>query len=65
MTHPTPETIVAMAQLSGVTIDSETARRILRSIGPALDNFASIASVLPLDCEPSGFRLAQKSGNGA
>ncbi len=61
----TPETIIAMARLSGVTIDADTAQRILRSIGPALEGFAPIALALPLDCEPSNFRLAQQSGSRA
>lgn len=61
----TPETIMEMARLSGVTIDSEAAQRILRTIGPVLEGFASTASALPLDLEPSNFRLAQKSGSRA
>lgn len=65
MNDTTLETIIAMAQLSGVTIDAESAQRILRSIGPMIDGFAPTAKTLPLDCEPSGFRVAQTLVSGA
>jgi hypothetical protein len=63
--QPTPEAVLEMARVAGVAIDATTAQRIVRAIGPGLDGFAPTAAALPFDCEPSGFRLAQKPGSRA
>lgn len=60
-----PETAIEMARLSGVAIDMETALRVLRFVGPAIETFAPMAVTLPLDCEPAGFIVAQKFAGDA
>jgi hypothetical protein len=59
-TRPTPDNIVAAAQVAGVPIDQPTAERVARSIGPAFEGFAGVAGTLAFDLEPSTFVLAQR-----
>lgn len=59
MTRPTEKEIAAMANATGVPVDTETAARIANSIGPAFDGFAAIAGTLPFDLEPSTFTFVQ------
>jgi hypothetical protein len=58
--RPTPDNIVASAQVIGVPIDEASAERIARSIGPAFEGFAGVAGTLAFDLEPSTFLLAQR-----
>ena len=59
MTRPTPKEIQAVAEVSGVAVNTEIASRISNSIGPAFEGFAPISGTLPFDLEPAGFLLAQ------
>jgi hypothetical protein len=57
MARPTAKEIKAMADVAGVPVDNEVAARIANSIGPAFENFAPVAGMLPFDLEPATFLL--------
>jgi hypothetical protein len=59
MTRPAAKEVKAMADVTGVPVDAETATRIANSIGPAFDAFAAVAGTLPFDLEPSTFVVVQ------
>jgi hypothetical protein len=48
-----------MADVAGVSVDTEVATRIANSIAPAFEGFAPVAGTLPLDLEPASFLLVQ------
>jgi hypothetical protein len=59
MTKPTAKEIKAMADVTGVPVDTEIAGHIAHSMGPAFEGFAPVAGTLPFDLEPASFRLVQ------
>jgi hypothetical protein len=59
MTRPSPKEIKAMANVAGISVDTEVAERVSNSIGPAFEGFAVIAGTLPFDLEPASFLLMQ------
>ena len=59
MTRPSPKEIKAMADVAGISVDTEDAERVSNSIGPAFEGFAVIAGTLPFDLEPASFLLMQ------
>ena len=59
MTRPTEKEVGAIASVAGIPVDAEIAKRIVNSIGPALEGFAAIAGTLPFDLEPSTYILVQ------
>jgi hypothetical protein len=52
---PTALEIAAMASVAGVPVTDEVAARIANSIGPAFENFSSVAGTLPFDLEPATY----------
>ena len=59
MTRPTPKEVKVMADVAGLPVDAEVASRMANSIGPAFEDFATIAGTLPFDLEPASFLLVQ------
>jgi len=59
MMKPSPREVKAMAEVAGVPVEDEVAKRIANSIGPAFEGFAAVAGTLPFDMEPASFLLAQ------
>lgn len=62
MIKPDPATIKAMAEIAGLPVDDDVAKRIANSIGPAFDGFTPVAGKLPFDLEPSTYVVAQNEG---
>ncbi|QDM00034.1 hypothetical protein FLL57_23140 [Rhodopseudomonas palustris] len=59
MIKPDPATIKAMAEITGLPVDDDVAKRIANSIGPAFEGFMPVAGKLPFDLEPSTYVVAQ------
>ena len=59
MTAPGPKDIKVVADVAGVPVDNEIARRIAESVGPAFEGFAAVAGTLPFDLEPASFLVVQ------
>jgi len=59
MMKPSPREVKAMAEVAGVPVEDEVAKRIANSIGPAFEGFAAVAGTLPFDMEPASFLLVQ------
>lgn len=54
---PTAQEIEALASVAGVPVEAEVAARIANSMGPAFENFATVAGTLPFDLEPATFAM--------
>ncbi|MCD0417304.1 hypothetical protein LOC51_08760 [Rubrivivax sp. JA1024] len=48
-----------MAEIAGLPVDDDVAKRIANSIGPAFEGFTPVAGKLPFDLEPSTYVVAQ------
>ena len=59
MMKPSPREVKAMAEVAGVPVEDEVAKRIANSIGRAFEGFAAVAGTLPFDMEPASFLLVQ------
>ena len=61
-TRPNANEVEAMAKAAGVPVTQIEAERIVQSIGPAFDGFASIAGTLAFELEPAKFTAVQIKG---
>jgi hypothetical protein len=59
MTRPRAKDLKALADVAGLSLESDVAERVANSIGPAFEGFAAISGTLPFDLEPASFLLAQ------
>ena len=59
MTRPRANDIKALADVAGVSVESDIAERVANSIGPAFEGFAAISGTLPFDLEPASFLVMQ------
>ena len=56
----TPEAIRIIAEAGGLALSEDSAARVARAVGPALEAFAPIPRDLPFEAEPATFNKIQR-----
>jgi hypothetical protein len=59
---PTPDTVAAMAQAAGVSLDAATTARVARAVAPTSARVAQGDIAVSFEVEPATFRAVARRG---